>query len=303
MDYTKYKYIVGYGIGQYYDYVTKQHKLDIPFDYLCDINWKKIGPKKNDIPVISPEQLGKLEGVLVILFSGNSRNYHSIVSIVKDMGHEYEHIKELVPLEYVITGEKLKTMQSPYVDEVGNRIDFTSDIEESISVFLAGGNNHISIGEHLSVGKLAIYCGNYAEVTIGDETKIEELTIHATEGAVHIGRDCLFSNEVTIRNHDSHHIFDANTGERINYSGNIDIADHVWVGFGATLLGNFNIGTNSIVGTRAVTSSSFPKEVVIAGNPARIIRKQVCWSKDYTVYYNHQHLKECDDLGAMKYLD
>ena len=80
------------------------------------------------------------------------------------------------------------------------------------------------------------------------------------------------------------------------------VGDHVWLGYGATLLGNASIGDNSVVGTMAVTSGSFPEEVVLAGSPARIVREGVLWSKDNTEFYNREDLDSCLAREALKYL-
>lgn len=79
------------------------------------------------------------------------------------------------------------------------------------------------------------------------------------------------------------------------------IGNHVWLCHGVTLLGSASIGDNSVVGTMAVTSSVFPKEVIIAGNPAKIIREQVCWSKDNTNFFNRDFLDECMAREAVEY--
>lgn len=78
------------------------------------------------------------------------------------------------------------------------------------------------------------------------------------------------------------------------------IGNHVWLCHGVTLLGSAAIGDNSIVGTREVTSS-FPKEAIIASNPAKVIREQVCWSKDNMNFYNRDFLDECMAREASKY--
>lgn len=49
------------------------------------------------------------------------------------------------------------------------------------------------------------------------------------------------------------------------------IGDNVFIGVNATILMGAHIGSNSIVGAGAVVSGKFPNEVVIAGNPARVI--------------------------------
>ncbi len=302
MELSRYQYIVGYGIGQYYDYIKTKISSEIHLDYLCDMKWKQIGREYDGVEVISPDKLRTLENVFVIIFSGNPRNYQSISNMMKTINLPFAHINQIIRLEYSISGKRLKeTGKSVYCDSNGNRIEFARDIEDTVEINFQGENNLIKIGKGVSVGRLSIYCGNSSICSIGEGTIIEGATIYATNGEVIIGKDCLFSHQVVIRNHDSHHIFDRNTGRRINGSGNINIGNHVWMGYGATVLGNAAIGDNSIVGTMAVTSSSFPREVVVAGNPARIIRKNVCWSKDNTNFYDRKSLDACLAQEAYQY--
>ncbi len=303
IDYSRYSYIVGYGIGQYYEYINQRVKLDTKYDFLCDVNWREIGPQKDGVDVISPEELSRLKNVLVVIFTGSSRNYQSICSSIEKMGHDYIHINSLKEIDYSITGSELKGKTAPYKDGRNNYIEYYSDIEDTITICLNGSNNHITIGRNVRVGSLYIECGNNVEVSIGDNSEIVGTKIFATDGQIKIGEDCLLAGNVIIRNNDSHHIFDSVTGKRINYPGNISIGNHVWIGYGATILGNFNVGCNSIVGTMAVSSSSFPSEVIVAGNPAKIIRKHVCWSKDNVSFFNNDCLEECKDRSAEKYID
>lgn len=296
-----YSYIVGYGVGQYYDYVKTQIPQEVHLDFLCDAMWQQIGEEYNGIKVISPDNLKELTDVFVIVFSGNQRNWNSICAMLDSMRLPYIHIDHIME-KRAITGKELKqTGEASYCDRQDNRIEFFDDMEDSITVSFLGGGNHVKIGRHISTEKLHICCGSNAVCTIGDGTEIEAANLIVTNGSIEIGADCLFSYQVTLRNHDTHHIFDRDTGKRINYPGNIKIGNHVWIGYGATLLGNASIGDNSIVGSMAVTSSSFPNEVVIAGNPARIIREHVCWSKDNTNFYNRDSLEECLAKEAMKY--
>lgn len=302
MDFSKYKYVVAYGIGQYYDHIINSYDLNIKFDYLCDKSFNEIGPVKDGIEVISPEKLKSLENTLVVIFSGNPRNHQSIISVLKNMGHDYMHINELSDFNKIITGAELKRLSSPYKDNFGNTIEFSKDIEDTVNISFLGKDNKVVIASNVSVGSLNINCAKGGIVKIDEGTEIVGLKIYATNGSVSIGKDCLFSYDIIIRNDDGHHIFDSKTGERINFAGNIDIADHVWVGQGATILKNFSIGTNSVVGAKTVTSSKFPKEVVVAGNPGKITRGNVCWSKDFTNFYNHSNLDECMAQEAKKYL-
>ena len=302
MDLSKYQYVVGYGIGQYYDYVKSQITPDIHIDYLCDARWEQIGDKYDGKEVISPDELGDLQKVFVIVFSGNQRNFQSISSMLENRGLPYIHADKVIDAGYSISGKQLKVLgDTVYSDKRGNRIVFSSDIEDTVTISFQGNNNTIIIEKGVSVGKLKICCGKEAKCCIGEGTEIEEAQFLVTDGSILVGKDCLFSHQVTLRNHDTHHIFDRNTGERVNYSGNMKIGNHVWLGHGVTLLGSADIGDNSIVGTMAVTSGTFPKEVIIAGNPGRIIREHVCWSKDNTNFYNRESLDECLAREAEKY--
>lgn len=304
LDLLKYQYIVGYGIGQYYDYIKSRLPKEVHFDYLCDAKYQQVGTEYDGLGVISPETLRDMKSVFVVVFSGNARNWKSIAAMLDDMGHPYIHVDKVINVRNTITGKELKhSGEGIYIDAWGNRIEFFPDIEESVMISFLGGNNLIQLGKGVSVGKLDIQCGRNSLCSIGHGTEIEEAKMIITDGKIEIGQDCLLSTSVILRNHDKHHIFDKATGKRINYTGNIKIGNHVWLCHGVTLLGSAAIGDNSIVGTMAVTSSAFPKEVIIAGNPAKIIREQVCWSKDNTNFYNRDFLDECMAKEALEYFE
>ena len=52
----------------------------------------------------------------------------------------------------------------------------------------------------------------------------------------------------------------------------IKIGNNVWIGGNATLCPGISIGNNVVIGAGAVVTKSFPDDVFIAGNPARIIK-------------------------------
>jgi len=49
------------------------------------------------------------------------------------------------------------------------------------------------------------------------------------------------------------------------------IGDNVFLGANAVILPGINVGNNSIIGAGAVVTKDVPENVVVAGNPARII--------------------------------
>lgn len=53
----------------------------------------------------------------------------------------------------------------------------------------------------------------------------------------------------------------------------IRIGRNAWIGFGACVLPGVSIGDGSIVAARSVVAADVPPYVVVAGNPARIVRE------------------------------
>ena len=53
----------------------------------------------------------------------------------------------------------------------------------------------------------------------------------------------------------------------------IHVERNVWIGFDACVLPGVTIGEGSVVGTRSVVFEDVPPYTVVAGNPARLIRR------------------------------
>nr|WP_120492251.1 sugar O-acetyltransferase [Corynebacterium lactis] len=53
----------------------------------------------------------------------------------------------------------------------------------------------------------------------------------------------------------------------------IEIGDNVWIGGGAIVLGGVKVGENSVIAAGAVVTKDVPSGVIVAGNPAKIIRQ------------------------------
>lgn len=52
----------------------------------------------------------------------------------------------------------------------------------------------------------------------------------------------------------------------------ITIGDNVWIGGGSVVLMGVNIGKNVVIGAGSVVTKDISDNVVVAGNPARVIK-------------------------------
>lgn len=118
-------------------------------------------------------------------------------------------------------------------------------------------------------------------IVIGKDFTMEGGEIAATEGeTVTIGEDCMFSEDIEIRNGDSHVILDKATSKRTNYARPITIGNHVWLTAHVRVLKGSIIPDDSIVGNSSVVSGKFTNtNAIYAGNPARLVKTGTTWDR------------------------
>lgn len=146
-----------------------------------------------------------------------------------------------------------------------------------------GNNNYVNIDEGCLLNQLTIWIEDDANiVSIGANTTVNGYTqMSCIEGkTILIGEDCMFSSSISLRTGDSHSIINSQ-GERVNIAKDVCIGNHVWIGQNVFIGKGANIGQGSIVGACAVVTRSFDKQcVVLAGNPAEIVKEDVEWKRE-----------------------
>ncbi|MDP5192186.1 acyltransferase [Rheinheimera baltica] len=90
----------------------------------------------------------------------------------------------------------------------------------------------------------------------------------------------MFSDTILAQTSDQHGIVCLKTKQIVNIGHRVTkVGDHCWIGRGATIMGNVEIGEGCIIGTASVVTSNIPKFSVAVGVPARVVRQDVTWSR------------------------
>ncbi len=194
-------------------------------------------------------------------------------------------VKHLVKIDkwYSRHKEKIENenkMRSCIVGE--DSILFTECIISNMS------NDRTNIVIHNGVrcrGILIVYPYS-GKIEIGDDCYIGDGTRILSEKQITIGSRVLIAHNVDIHDCNDHPV---NSEQRHKHyrdilkkgflpeydlSGKpITIEDDVWIGFGACVMKGVTIGKGSIVAAHAVVTKDVPADVVVAGNPARIVKR------------------------------
>lgn len=166
-------------------------------------------------------------------------------------------------------------------------------VEHNNCKFKIGKSKYeISALFHLSAPNTKIIIGD--NLSTGSGTQINGFSTSNT--SVTIGNDCMFSFGVIIRPDDGHVITDNKTNKIINYGKNITIGNHVWLGEQCLILKGSNIPDNSIVGAKSLVNKNFSKNdeggIILAGQSAKIIKRNINWTRLPQWYFEKQNENE-----------
>lgn len=162
-----------------------------------------------------------------------------------------------------------------------NRIELKQGAVFRGHLVIKGSDNVAIIGSDCNISAKIIIKGNNQTVSIGDKTTMGSGYIICQESCdVSIGCGCMISRDVEIRTTDAHSLVDRKTRQRVNQPASVVIGDHVWIGVGALVSKGSHIPEDSVVGAMSFVNKRFEENgIVLAGIPAKIVRRDVTWHR------------------------
>ncbi|WP_106829899.1 acyltransferase [Parabacteroides pacaensis] len=137
------------------------------------------------------------------------------------------------------------------------------------------------VGQLPGLGPGVSRVANNCRVDIGNRVVINGITLYLQEDNSHvsIGDDSQLSWGIDIWCTDAHTITNLK-GEPINFAQSIEIGKHVWIGKDVKIGKNVRIPDNSIVGWGSIVTKKFDEpNVIIAGTPAKIVKRGINWDR------------------------
>lgn len=144
--------------------------------------------------------------------------------------------------------------------------------------FYFTGIRNINIIDKVFIGNSCCFNSESGAIDIGDNTHFNHgVILGADAGEIIIGKNVMIGPYVVMRA--SNHRFDKVPDELIinqgHDSGKIFVCDDVWIGANVTILKGVTVGEHSIVAAGAVVTKDVPPCSIVAGVPAKVIKKLI----------------------------
>ncbi len=135
------------------------------------------------------------------------------------------------------------------------------------------GDNVVFVAAKGSRSRLTtIKLGRYeGQIEIGNNVLVMNGVRLSSATRIVIGDDCMLANFCYLTDADWHDLHDRT--EPVGKTAPIILKRGVWIGDSAIVCKGVTIGENSVIGAGAVVRRDVPANVVVSGNPARVVRK------------------------------
>jgi acetyltransferase-like isoleucine patch superfamily enzyme len=230
---------------------------------------------------INSKHYSTMRKTLLNWLKSNDKLAHSLVRLKFWLRNN--HVTDLGKNNVIINHNA--ALESNTIEIYGDNNTLLFEVGASVkhcTIKVYGNGHKLFIGKEVVLTQTLLWFEDSdCEISFGYGTTMQRFGhIAVTEPGrkIVIGSNCMFSFNVDIRNGDSHAIFDAATGKRINYAKDIIIHDSVWLGAYTQVLGGADIGAHSIVGIRSLVNKPIPEGVIVAGIPAKVVRENIKWS-------------------------
>ena len=165
-----------------------------------------------------------------------------------------------------------------------NTVAIAGEVRNS-TIIIDGYSNELIIEESVALNHSTIVVrGNHCRVHIKQFTTIggTHFICMGQGKSLMVGENCMLAEQSEIWASDSHPIFSThNKTKPMNESRDVVIGNHVWVGKKAIVLKGVEIGNNAIIGMASVVTKNVPANTIVAGNPAKVIKNEVDWSREF----------------------
>jgi carbonic anhydrase/acetyltransferase-like protein (isoleucine patch superfamily) len=163
-----------------------------------------------------------------------------------------------------------------------NVVEIGEGARLTLNLAIIGDGARIEIGRGCQLNGFAAIRSSGAVLVFGAGTTMVNGSLQLHEaGEIRIGEDCMIANQVYVSLSDVHPIHDRTTGERINPAASVHVGDHVWLGLRCMVMKGSRIGRGAVVAAGAVVSGEVPDHAIAAGVPARVVRENVEWRRDF----------------------
>lgn len=154
-------------------------------------------------------------------------------------------------------------------DHIGSRVRLRGRPKIANHGRMVVGDRVQLVSDTATLELVAEYDG---ELVIGSRSLINfGCSIVATE-SVQIGERCHIGPHTMMLDNDYHHVDPARRLERPE-SRPILVEDNVWIGARSIIMPGVTIGEDSCVGAGSVVTHDVPERTLVAGVPARVIRR------------------------------